>query len=463
MADSGEAPSVAVGAERGLAVDLGPLFEQLKPGPGLPAEKVLADQRRRLHGAMIALVDSGGWSSVRVRSLARAAGVSTSTFYKHFVNADDCLASTYDAVIGAVLRRSATAQRRQGEWEDSLRAGVAAVMEELAGDPRAARLALVDIFGGGPGARGRIGPGFAELERLLADSFAAAPRGVTAPRHLVAGMTAGMLRIARTTTLAGRGEELPGLASELGDWMLSLPHPEVLSLLVTPGGLATARARREPVPFPAEVEPERDPVVADDRLRLLRAALKLVAAEGFTKLTAPRLRTEAGVPRRRFEASFGSVEECFLESVEMVAGDAAGEARTWSISAADWERRTCRFVLALCAQAARNRTLARLSFLGIFAVGRTGLLRRERMVGRTAVELRGTVPAERRPSAVAAEASVAAAWHIAQLDIAAGRARNLPTVAPLLTYVVLAPIVGAGTAAAAIEAEIGGGKLMCVV
>ena len=455
MAESGEGSGVAVGSDQGLAVDLQPLFQKLKPGPGLPAEQVLADQRRRLHGAMIALVDGAGWSGVRVRSLARTAGVSTSTFYKHFGNADDCLASTYDAVMATALRHSAAAQRRQSDWRGSLRAAVATLMEDLAGEPRAARLALLDIFGAGPGPRKRIGLAVGELEQLLAASFASAPSTVTAPRHLVAGMAAGMLRVARTTTLAGRADELPGLAAELGDWMLALPNLEVLSLLVTPAGMAASRSRREPRPFPAEIAPTADRAVADDRERLLRAAVKLAMLEGFAKLTAPRLRAEAGVSRRRFEATFESLDECFLEAVETVAGEAAGRAQSWSEGSDEWERRTCRFVLALCAQAARNRAQARLAFLGVFATGREGLLRRERMVGRVAAELRATVPAARRPSPIVAEASVAAVWHIAQSDIAAGRARSLPAVAPLLSYVVLAPIVGAPTATAAIQAEIG--------
>jgi AcrR family transcriptional regulator len=457
MADSGEASGAVVDSGEGLGVDLQPLFRKLKPGPGMPAEQVLADQRRRLQGAMIAVVDTAGWSGVRVRTLARTAGVSTATFYKHFANADECLASTYDAVMAMAVRHSAAAQRRQSDWQGSLRAAVGTLMEDLAGEPRAARLALLDVFAAGPSARKRIGRAVTELERLVGASFAEAPRSVTAPRHLVAGMTAGMLRVARTTTMAGRGDELPGLTDQLGDWMLSLPHPEVLSLLAAPAGIESGRMRREPTPFPAIGEPDRDRRGAtdDDRQRLLRAAVKLAAVDGFASLTAPKLRTEAGVSRRRFEASFESVDECFLEAVEMLAGDAAARAGSWSGGAGEWERRTCRFVLALCAQAARNRAQARLAFLGIFVAGRAGLLKRERMVGRTAAELRDTVPAERRPSAIAAEASVAAVWHIAQSDIAAGRARNLPAVAPLLSYVVLAPIVGAQTAAVAVQAEIG--------
>jgi AcrR family transcriptional regulator len=267
-------------------------------------------------------------------------------------------------------------------------------------------------------------------------------------------MTAGLIHVARTTALTGRAAELPRFSAEISDWMLALPDPEVLSLL-GPRPEALTEPRRETHPFPAEALAERGFVISGDRERLLRAAAKLVAREGFANLTAPGLRREAGVSRRRFEAIFENLEDCFLEAVEKTAGDAAAQAQAWSAETDDWERRTCRFVLALCAQAARNRPTARLALLGIFAVGRAGLIRRERMVGRAATRLRPTVPVDLRPSPIAAEASVAAAWHLAQSDTAAGRVRNLPAVAPLLSYLLLAPIVGPKHAAAAIQAELG--------
>ena len=265
-----------------------------------------------------------------------------------------------------------------------------------------------------------------------------------------------MLRVARTTTLTGRAAELPGLADQIGDWMLTLPSTEVLSLRAAADEQASA-SRREPLPFPAAEQPGRGGEGASERDRLLRATLKLAVANGPSTLTAPQVRSEAGVSRRCFDSTFGGVEECFLESVEAVAGKAAAGARTWSADADDWERSTCRFVLALCAQAARNRTQTRLVFLGIFSAGHPGLLRREGMVSRMAAELRQTVPAGHRPSGIVAEASVAATWQIAQSDIAARRAQALPRVAPLLAYVLLAPIVGADQACTDIHAEFKGG------
>lgn len=453
MANSGEGSAAVAGSDQGPAVDLQPLFKKLKPGPGLPADQVLVDQRRRLHGAALNLMD--GKKSLGVRPIARAAGVSTSTFYKHFVNVDDCLASTFDSVMATTMRHASSAQRLELDWQVSLRAIVTRLMEHFARDPRAAHFALIDIFAAGPNARKRIGPKSFELEGVLSTAFAAAPRAIVPPRHLVAGMTAGMLRVARTTTLAGRADELPGLAGQVGDWMLSLPSAGVLSLRVAAGDLRSA-PRRELNPFPAD-PPSLDPSVeaTSARSRLLTAALKLAAADGPAQMTVLRLRREAGVSRRLFDSTFGGVEECFLEAVEATAGKAAAGARDWCDGSAEWKQSTCRFTLALCAQAARNRTWARLIFLGVFAAGRTGLLRRERMIGTVTKELRSTLPADQTPPSVIAEASVAAAWHIAQSDIAARRARALPMVAPLLSYILLAPIVGPDQACADIQASFG--------
>ena len=51
---------------------------------------------------------------------------------------------------------------------------------------------LVDAFAGGPHTRERIGRAVGEFEELLAASFASAPRTVMPPRHLLAGMAAGI-------------------------------------------------------------------------------------------------------------------------------------------------------------------------------------------------------------------------------------------------------------------------------
>ncbi len=450
MSDWGEALDVAGDHGPKLGTALRPLFDKLKPGPGLPADLVIADQHRRLQGALVALVDEEGWEEVRVRSLVRAAGVSTTTFYKHFADIDECLVSTFDSIVEGAVKRAVEAGRREGDFHASLVASVGSLMRTWADEPSAARLVLIDIFDAGSGPRKRISSMVGKFEALLAISFERAPEKSSLPRPLIAAMAAGMMHVTRTTLLADRTAELPVLAEQLVDWMSSLPGPEVLQLIEHQETAGAARARREREPFP---EPIRCLEGVGDRERLLRAAVKVVTADGLTALTPPRLRAEAEVSRRSFDALYKSVDECFLDSIETVATDAATEAREWSTAAPDWQRQTCRFTLAICAQAARNRPQARLAFLATLATGRAGFLRRERMVIHLASFLRATVPSPRRPSVLTAEASTAASWQLAQSTLTAGRARSLPRLSPLMTYLVLAPIVGSVDAGSLVEKE----------
>jgi AcrR family transcriptional regulator len=430
------------------AVRRGPALEKLKPGPGRPAGEVLAHQRGRLHRALVELAEEETFDRLTVRGLAARARISTRTFYKHFENVDDCLGSTYGALMRDALGRSTDAAAASTEWQAGLRAAVASLMDTFARDPQATRLVLIEIYSGDAASRKEIGAAIGGLESVLAEGFASAPRS-PAPRHLVCGMAAGVMRIARKTAMAGKSDELPALVDQIVGWLVTLPDPELLRLQARISATGRHGRRREDRPFPAAAQTSTVQSEIDDRMRLLRAAARLAAADGFANLTAPKIRAEAGVSRRRFDVLFTDVRSCFVEAVAMTTASAARRAQDWALHADGWEERTARTILALAAQAARDRGLARLAFSEILAAGYVGLVAREKIITEAATALRRTIPPEQRPPALIAEASVAAAWRIAYVDAVAGRARNLPAIAPLLSYVVLAPIIGASTAALA--------------
>ena len=59
---------------------------------------------------MVELSAERGYEGVTVRSLTRLAGVSTRSFYKHFANAEECFAHTYDWLVQDALRRAYAAR-----------------------------------------------------------------------------------------------------------------------------------------------------------------------------------------------------------------------------------------------------------------------------------------------------------------------------------------------------------------
>ena len=402
---------------------------------------------------MVELCAERGYESVTVRGITRLAGVSTRTFYKHFANAEECFLDAYESLMQRGLRRAYSAQRGVEEWEPAIRASLRTLFADLAGDPKAGRLMLFEPFALGPGMQARMRGEIAGFEQLLIDSFAGAPEG-SAPRHDIAGgIAAGVMRVARTRLPAGEGVELDVLADELGDWALSFPGryaPALETIEREPFGSITRRN--------GNGAPE-DPASAvlggpgNEEGRMLSAAAKLGATAGFASLTVPRIRAEAGVSRRRFDARFASVEECFLTAVEAIVVAAVACADKTARETSRWERWVCAGLEALCAEAARNPLLARLSLVEIFAPGRAGLERRERLVTLGAERLREAAPSHRRPTELVAEASVGAAWRIAHAEIAAGRPGDVGRLAPVLAYVILAPVMGAPAAAEMIGAE----------
>src|SRR6201995_3848054 len=75
-------------------------FKKLKPGPGLSRDAVATDQKLRLRRALSSMTAEVGFEAVTVRGLLRRAGISSSSFYKHYDSIEDCLA----AIVGATIR-----------------------------------------------------------------------------------------------------------------------------------------------------------------------------------------------------------------------------------------------------------------------------------------------------------------------------------------------------------------------
>lgn len=421
------------------ALPPGPPARKLKPGPGLSAAAVSADQRQRLRAATIELVGGRGYDHVTVRALAKHAGVSTRTFYRHFDNALDCLAFACESTLQDALGQMKEAGSGAGDWEDGVRAVTASILSDFGTQPGAAYVVLVEAFAGGPPVLVRTKIVTNTIEELLAELMSAAPLPV--PRRLVTGMVAGLIRVARSTTLAGRAEELPDLSAAVSEWILSLAAvPRESRLVSSAAADSHPGPRREPEPFPDGRHAGKEEWVGDERQRILRATVRLATRDGLPGLTVPRIRRVAGVSRRSFDSHYASVSDCFLDSLEWLARSAAARAGAWAGSDGDTGRRLRRLLLALCAQAARNDALASLVLAGILDAGRDGLVRREHLIAIGAAEISKDLALLGPPGSLALGASVAAAWEIAGTEVAAGRAHRLPASSPLLAHLLLTPL-----------------------
>lgn len=407
-------------------------YQKLKPGPGQSPEDVRASQGERIRRAMIDLAGESGFEAVTVRSLTRWAGVSSRTFYGHFPNREACLASTVDSVGHEFLRQAALNGAGQRNWEDKIRASLDALFRDFADRPKAARLVLVEALAAGRPARTASTKLTSDLERLLGRVLSCAPVASEAPERLVVGIAAGVVRVATMTTITGRAGELPQLVDGTAAWVFDTYEKQIIDLCTRAERRSDKRIRQE-LPSRSIGSASADSHGEDERI--LAAAARLAIGKGFNWLTVSKIRREAGVSRRDFDARFADATECFLAALGSLAQKAACEADSWAAETGEEKYRSHRTMLALCALVARNQPHARLVMAKILVPGRPGLLRREQLISTAARQLRRG-PDGRGGGALAAEASVAAAWRIAQREVAADRANGLQKCAPLLSLLV---------------------------
>jgi AcrR family transcriptional regulator len=426
MTNSDAATLAAGPAEKGA-------LRKLKPGPGLSRDAVATDQKRRLHIALSSLVAELGFAAVTVRTLIGRAGVSTSTFYKHFESVDHCLASIVAMTIGILVGDIEAAANHGADLIGGVQSGLHQLMDHLSREPEMAQVVFIEAFSAGPRVREELDTGLGNLEALFAEALSLAPRPVAGTTHLAAGLVAGIVGTIRKTARTGKAEELSGLTDDLTDWMFSVAHEEVVAFFLSRSRPSDGGAGGQL----SELKMPRESV-ADAGLRAITTTARLAATNGLAGLTSAKIRKDAGLSRREFERHFTGVEDCFLDAVESVANTAARVAGSSVEGMEGWERRTLKIVGSLCSLAAGDRDLSRLVLLDVLAPGRSGVLRRDSLIERAAARICNQAPPDKRPSELAVSASVDAVWRIAETEVAAGRTRQLPRLAPVFVYMILA-------------------------
>jgi AcrR family transcriptional regulator len=412
----------------------GGLSEKLRPGPGRPAEQVAYHQRARIFAAMIEIVGEEGYDAVTVRRLSSLAGVSTRAFYANFEGKEECFLRTYELVVRRAATRVADAQVDGGDWLERLRLGFAAFAGEIEARPCAARLALVEAFSAGPAVIEQMKRSEALFEAMISGSLSHAPDGIAVPPLVVKGIVAGVSCLARKLVLTGRERDMPLLADELLDWALAFHDPSV--------ELLDAAGSSVPVATPAR-RSSRPYGLADERDLLLSAVEKLALAEGYERLSLEGISAVAGLRKKSLEAQFESADECFFAALEKRVFAAIDRASA-PAKGFGWSHDVRGALTVFCEEIVRDPALARLAFVEAFASGGDGARYRQRLLASAAERFHRQLPDDLQFSSEASiEASLGAVWKVLHAYVTAGRTQQLPCVAPTLSFIVLAPLIGA--------------------
>lgn len=393
---------------------------------------------------MIELVAEHGYNAVSVEKLTSHARVSKRDFYKLFASKEECFLATYDIIVSHSVGGIIAAAEGEEEWRERLRLGFLAFADQITSSPKAARMVLVEAFTASAVAVERMQSTNLLFEELVAKNLALAGDAPRLPPLVVKGIVAAGSRLARARLLSGHPRQLALDGDELLQWTLSFCGDDVVRLR----GLGAAGVR--PLPEAVPVMP-----LEDERALILAATAKLASKEGYATLTVPRVRSAAGVSRRSFDTHFEGVADCFLATLEALSDRTLAAAAPLYLTAEDWASGVNRMIADLCRHLARDPIFTGLAFLEVFSPSPEAIQWRSEMISKLATKLRRGAPSARQPSEFAAEASIGAMWGVIHHFVTSGRGSQLPVAAPALSYLALAPALGAASAVDVIVGEAG--------
>lgn len=233
------------------------MFSDIDSGSviAFPGKRGRRPPRERILTAMLVVSGELGFEQVAVRHVIERAQTSRATFYKHFVDREDCFAQAYGDAGEWVYRRMIGAAKRQPSWREGLRAALAELLEFCANQPAIAKALVVEVHAAGERSLAQRRDLMERLSRAL-DSARREIPSRQAPPPITSDFIVGAI----DTLLAAK--LLDGDAARAPEMLPGLLHFVVMQFLgetaaweeMTAAPLATWQARRKAA---AQGSPER--------------------------------------------------------------------------------------------------------------------------------------------------------------------------------------------------------------
>jgi AcrR family transcriptional regulator len=405
-------------------------------------EEVARNQRARLYGAMIEAVARRGYAATSVAEVLALAGVSRRALYELFSDKEDCFLATCDSARARARKVMLDAWAGERGWANRLHASCKALLDDIANFPKPARLVLVESLAVGASVRERMQLAGHIFERLVLVAFSSAPDGPNLPRLNSKAIVAGVQHVLFLRLRQGREQELYILTDEVLDWCESCRSPLLARLGATAAPYAASPSRPGPIAFRTGGE---------DRARALISIIYLALDVGYDGLTDPQIAQFAGISTEAFHEQFASKQAAFLALLDVIAEDALASVRQ-RIGGAGWPESVNLGVSAFVEYLVSHEALTRIAFVELYSVGPGLVDRLTGIVDELTRMLTERGPGPCRGPLVAQDAVAGALWGIVSSCVLNNRLEQLPRVAEHLSFLVLAPYIGARAAVESIEA-----------
>jgi AcrR family transcriptional regulator len=411
--------------------------KKMRPGGGSRDARTAASQRERLFAAMVATVSEKGYEATTVADVSELSGVSKSSYYEHFSDKQSGFLATVEALVGPALEY-ATEHGLGGTEEEAQRAFENGI-ELIASQAAAARAALVESYAAGTPAVELLDRTVDGLAQLLSRMFEQVPGREGIPAEIVRALVGGVQKVIYKRLLRGEEAELPKLAPELWQWLLSVPPP--------PGRLRASRVRTvKPLSF------EDRQLPSNPAERLLRALAAVVSEKGYQDAKISEIVERAKTSQRTFYEHFPSKEDAMVAALDSGSAQMLAAALPAFRRGGEWPHAVHDTQEAMLHFAAEEPEYGRLGAVEMYGAGKRALEQREMVTeGMEGLLQPGYEVAPGVPP-IAAEA-IGGALYTLLYDFVKERGPvRLLELVPTFVYVTLATFLGAEDA---YEAAIG--------
>ena len=402
---------------------------KLKPGPGKSPEDVARIQRGRVQDAMAEILTEHAYEAITVRMLIKRAGVSTRTFYECYSGKEECFLGLHWETVRRLLWTVGISQAGAVGVEGRTRRTVTTLWGELAGNPTAARLVLIDVSIAGPAAQAQARRAYRSIGTTMANCVDGSLAGTARLRFLARGVASGLLGMARSYLLNERVPALPELSEELSDWAVACLDPSF-------------ETRDRPSVSSVNIGVPCDAgAPIGNEAALLAAAVRIGATEDPSAMSARNLLAEAGLPRRALTANFASLEDCVARALDVQVEKVIARTVRAAAGGPLTPRQIARSVAVFCQEMERAPAFARFCFGRLATSNVREMIHRESIktkIGHLIEQAIGSSPTH-ATDRLRVEASAAACWGLLEEEMVQAGRVIASRLAPVLTHLIIAP------------------------
>ncbi|HEX2392770.1 MAG TPA: TetR/AcrR family transcriptional regulator [Solirubrobacterales bacterium] len=390
------------------------------------------EQRELLFAAIVACCSRKGFEATSVADLLEVSGVSRRTFYSQFEDKLDCFRAAEEELIGTAVETVRRQLNGGGSAEQRARGALAAFVELIVSAPAAARICFVEAYAAGEPGVAPVRDAVELVARLGRETLEQIPGREGMPAELSRAIVASLYQVVRRRLQSHRESELSELVPALWDWAMSYRTPP---LPLRRGGRRGKRAPAGTMPPFAAHSVEQ---------RAIRALAAVVAEKGYPATTIADIAAAAAVSQTTFYAHFADKADALAAALDSSGAQMLAATLPSARRAPDWPTAVRIAFEATCGFLAAEPAFARLRMVDVYSAGPQAIAIRDQAGTELLATLLGPAFSD-RPAIpeVVLEAITGAVYGIFYERIRGGATADLPAAAPLLTYIALAPFLGA--------------------